>query len=343
MEKRKLEFPLVSVIIPAYNAENFLRNSIDSVINQSYPNIELIVVNDGSKDNTEKIALSYGNKVRYFFQKNSGVSSALNRGINESKGDYIAWLSHDDCFLPSKIEKQIDSFKLNPKAHICYTDYNVIDDFGIHQGVMKLPYYSKEDFSFHLLQAMFVCGSTVLIKKTCFFKENLFFSEDLKYAQDADLWMKLSLKYNYIHIDECLVNWRFHLEQGSRNDSAMRIDKRRYLKNAVNFIGVKGFFSDDQNIRNFEALAFSKLAYTMLKCHREPNLAISLYFKSILYWPSIMNKSIYRLIALLLFSQFYYKIGVLVARSLRNLKKDRLKSPNVDFKKASCLVDKTFF
>ena len=88
--------PKVSIIIPCYNGEKYLKNAIDSALSQSYENIEVIVVNDGSEDDTEKIALEYGKKIRYFKKKNGGVSSALNLGIKEMEGEYFSWLSHDE-------------------------------------------------------------------------------------------------------------------------------------------------------------------------------------------------------------------------------------------------------
>ena len=99
------QLPLVSIIIPVYNGADYVAEAIDSALNQTYKNIEIIVVNDGSNDNgkTEKIVLSYGEKIRYFSKENGGVSSALNIGIANMKGEYFSWLSHDDMYLPSKI------------------------------------------------------------------------------------------------------------------------------------------------------------------------------------------------------------------------------------------------
>ena len=100
------EYPLVSVVIPAYNASDYLAEAIDSALAQTYKNIEIIVVNDGSGDNgaTEQVAVSYGDKIRYFYKKNGGCASALNYGINVMRGDYFSWLSHDDLYLPAKVE-----------------------------------------------------------------------------------------------------------------------------------------------------------------------------------------------------------------------------------------------
>ena len=109
MQSSKVFAPKVSVVIPVYNGANYLREAIDSALSQTYSNIEIIVVNDGSNDKgeTRNIALSYGDKIRYFEKENGGVSSALNLGIREMTGEYFSWLSHDDSYKPQKIENSI--------------------------------------------------------------------------------------------------------------------------------------------------------------------------------------------------------------------------------------------
>ncbi|WP_032139571.1 glycosyltransferase family 2 protein, partial [Rickettsia tamurae] len=114
---------LVSIIIPVYNGANYMKEAINSALAQTYKNIEIIVVNDGSKDNgeTERVALSYGDKIRYFHKENGGCGSALNYGIKNMKGEYFSWLSHDDIYYPNKIEHQVNILnKLDNKDTIIY-------------------------------------------------------------------------------------------------------------------------------------------------------------------------------------------------------------------------------
>ena len=109
-----MEFnPKVSIVIPVYNGANFLREAIESALAQTYENIEVIVVNDGSTDSgtTEEIARSYGDRLRYYHKENGGVASALNFGIREMRGEYFSWLSHDDVYYPNKVETQIQYLK----------------------------------------------------------------------------------------------------------------------------------------------------------------------------------------------------------------------------------------
>lgn len=102
--------PLVSIIIPVYNGSNYLEESINSALAQTYRNIEVIVVNDGSTDGgaTERIALSYGDRIRYFYKENGGVSTALNLGLEKMKGEWFSWLSHDDLYLPEKLSPKYE-------------------------------------------------------------------------------------------------------------------------------------------------------------------------------------------------------------------------------------------
>ena len=113
----------VSVIIPAYNAEKFIGEAIESVLNQTYKNIEIIVVDDGSKDNTYHIVKqNFGNQVKLIRKKNGGVSSARNMGVKNAEGEFIAYLDADDYWLPQKLEIQLRCFEKFPECGLCYTD-----------------------------------------------------------------------------------------------------------------------------------------------------------------------------------------------------------------------------
>lgn len=342
MEKNNLILndDLVSVVIPAYNASNYLKYSIESVLNQSYSNIELIVVNDGSNDNnaTDLIAKSYGNKIKYYYQENSGVSVALNTGIKNSNGKWIAWLSHDDVFESNKIEKQLLHLKNHPEYDVSYCDYNVIDEFGNLQGCINLPSYDSKDFTIHLIQAMFVCGSTILMKKKCF--ESIgFFDEKLRYSQDADFWIRLSTKHKFLHSKEKLLNWRFHESQGSRNFTAMKNDRRNYLLNIINKISLYDIFEDQNRVKNFESRAQNKLAIIFLKCHREVDLSIILFKQSVAKWKSIRNPAHYYLIYLNYFGKYFYSFATQLAFIIRKTSRKNIKVPIVDFFHASNIVN----
>ena len=139
--------PRVSIIIPVYNGTNYMRDAIDSALNQTYENCEVIVVNDGSNDEgaTDAAARSYGDRIRYFKKENGGVATAVNYGIQQMTGEYAAWLSHDDIFTPDKIEKQIHAALAsgleNPVVHSNFEFWDVSKDK--HLTVDLLQNYTK--------------------------------------------------------------------------------------------------------------------------------------------------------------------------------------------------------
>lgn len=132
--------PVVSIIIPVYNGSNYLAEAIESALAQTYRPLEIIVVNDGSRDDgaSERVAKSYGDKIRYFPKNNGGVSSALNVGIKNMQGEWFSWLSHDDLYYPDKIKRQIQEIneRLNRKAVqkpddlVLYTAGELVDKDG---------------------------------------------------------------------------------------------------------------------------------------------------------------------------------------------------------------------
>ncbi|HJD60485.1 MAG TPA: glycosyltransferase [Rickettsia endosymbiont of Omalisus fontisbellaquei] len=213
--------PKVSIIIPVYNGANYMREAIDSALAQTYKNIEIIVINDGSRDNgeTERIALSYGDKIRYFSKENGGCASALNVGINNMQGEYFSWLSHDDIYLPNKVEHQINILnKLSNKDIILYCGYELIDKKSSSLYFVRPDErYSKEKLDiplFSLLRGL-IHGCTLLIPSK-YFNEVGLFDEALKHTQDYDLWFKLFRIVPLYFDSEVLIKSREHPEQSTR-------------------------------------------------------------------------------------------------------------------------------
>jgi len=209
-------YPKVSIIIPVYNGSKYLREAIDSALAQTYKNIEIIVINDGSNDGskTEMIAKSYGDKIRYFYQDNGGVASALNFGIRMMKGDYFSWLSHDDIYYPNKVEEQVNFFKKNRTDVILYTDYEYIDSESKYIRSEIIKNIEPRQFVYFLITSYPINGCTTLIPKTCFSNVGVF-NESLKTTQDYELWFRLAKKYQFIHLSKTLLKSRIHYEQGT--------------------------------------------------------------------------------------------------------------------------------
>lgn len=206
--------PKVSIIIPVYNGSDYMKYAIDSALAQTYKNIEVIVVNDGSKDNgkTKKVAKEYGNKIRYFEKENGGVSTALNLAIENMKGDYFSWLSHDDEYLPTKIEEQLKMIDENEKT-IIISDFYTINESGNITGTIKMNKKNIEKSSYYQLFEGNLNGITLLIPKKAFEEVGLF-DESLRCTQDYDLWYKMLNKgYKFKCIEKCLAKSRQHPNQ----------------------------------------------------------------------------------------------------------------------------------
>lgn len=212
--------PLVSIIIPVYNGANFMEEAIDSALAQTYKNIEIIVINDGSKDEgkTDAIAKAYGDKIRYFSKENGGCGSALNLGIAKMQGDYFSWLSHDDKYHPSKVEHQINILSnLNDKNTIIYGGYEVINTKSEITDTVRFDTISPLDKLntplFPLLRGL-IHGCALLIPSV-YFKEIGLFDETLPSTQDYALWFDI-MRVAPIHFDSrILIQSRQHPAQGT--------------------------------------------------------------------------------------------------------------------------------
>ena len=221
--------PLVSVVIPVFRGGDFFAEAIESVLEQTYDNIEIIVVNDGSDDNgeTRAIAERYKDKIRYFEKENGGVSTALNRGIKEMRGEYFSWLSHDDLYYPGKIEKQISFLERRPAKQplVIYSDFDVVDERGVLKGAYRI---NTRYTSNPLIPVMFgfLNGCTMLIPAVCFDEAGLF-DENLRATQDYELWFRLAKMYSFVHIPMTAVKSREHSLQSSKVDSGHSVEADR--------------------------------------------------------------------------------------------------------------------
>ena len=225
--------PLVSIIIPVYNGEKYMREAIDSALSQTYKNIEVIIVNDGSADGgkTEEIALSYGDRIRYFYKENGGVSSALNVGIKNMSGEYFSWLSHDDVYSPDKIEKQLSYIKDDKTLVLCSTRF-------IDKNSQPIVHHTNNNTQSMLSweeAVMYITknganGCAFLIPKKVFDIVGGF-DESLRYCQDILMWWNIFLAHYSLQLTEDVgVLTRVHEEQVTH----LRYD---LYHNDANYIG----------------------------------------------------------------------------------------------------------
>lgn len=229
--------PKVSIVIPVYNGENYLRDAIESAINQTYENCEVIVVNDGSTDGgkTAEIAKSYGKKIIYCEKPNGGVATAVNMGIKMMTGEYFAWLSHDDMFKEDKIEKQIEAIKKSGiKNAICHSNFEFLYvEENKNVKVNWLDQYTIQQLECSCFSPVFLAihGSTVLIHKSHFERVG-YYREDLKATQDSEFLFRAMRGQKSVFVGESLMVSRVHKQQGQQT---LKCHKEEYNKMFIDF------------------------------------------------------------------------------------------------------------
>jgi glycosyltransferase involved in cell wall biosynthesis len=207
------EYPLVSIIIPFYNCKYVVR-AISSALEQTYQNIEVVVVDDGSTQYLDMIK-PLRDKIIYIRKKNGGTASALNEGIRNSKGKYIAWLSSDDLFYNTKIEKQIN-FMINRNYLFTYTNYVCINEsHKIISDSIGPSNSSAKELLNSLKSGCSINGSTIIMQREVIRKLGLF-DESLIYANDYDYWIRVFLRYEIGHLNIPLSLYRIHRDMGSK-------------------------------------------------------------------------------------------------------------------------------
>ncbi|WP_074036239.1 glycosyltransferase [Exiguobacterium sp. AT1b] len=230
--------PLVSIVIPVYNGADYLNETIESALAQTYEPIEVIVVNDGSTDGgaTAAIAKQFSDRIRYFEKENGGVSTALNLGIEKMRGEWFSWLSHDDLYTPEKIAHQIkllDRMDSTQKTILsCGTD--LIDEVG--RPIQRLRkrtkghYTSDEMFDYLMLEAC-LSGCALLVPKRAF-KEAGMFPTNYRYIQDWVLWVDMALAgYEFLVTTNPYVKSRVHPKQQTKRISDVApIESRRFFE-----------------------------------------------------------------------------------------------------------------
>ena len=238
---KKRENPLVSVIIPTFNRGWQLKEAIDSVIAQNFEDFELIVIDDGSSDNTPDILNLYKNDIIAFTQNNKGVSAARNKGIALSSGRFIAFLDSDDLWMQNKLSTQVDFFNENHDALICQTD-----EIWIRNNVRVNPKRRHKKLSGmifeHSLKLCMVSPSAVMIKRKLFDEVGLF-DEDLPACEDYDLWLRISCSHPVYLIDIPLI-----IKRGGHTDQLSRLPVLdKYRIKALNKIIASGLLSEKQH------------------------------------------------------------------------------------------------
>lgn len=212
--------PLISINLCCYNSENYVRQTIDSILAQTYPHWELVVINDGSKDSTEEILNTYAasdERIHIHSQENQGLARSRNNGISYSHGEFIAFIDHDDWWDATMLEKQVKASCKNPAAALVYTDCMYVDTDGTPQrkGSNVEQPHSGRVFR-QLVLVDFIPLSAALVRREVL-EEVGRFNESFGIIEDYDIFLKVAEKYPVEYVDEVLMYYRVHLSNNSKN------------------------------------------------------------------------------------------------------------------------------
>ncbi|MUH01592.1 glycosyltransferase [Scytonema sp. UIC 10036] len=280
--------PKVSVVIPAYNSMQYLPETLESVLQQTFTNFEVLIINDGSTDNIIQWASEIADpRVKLISQKNQGVSVARNTGIALSQGEYIAFLDADDLWQQTKLEKQARCLDENPEIGLVHTSMALVDAKGKPTGRVMASFAEGEVWK-ELVESNKIACSSVMVRRCCLEKVGGF-EPNLHFAEDWDLWIRISSHYSFAVIKEPLYYYRQIPTSLSKNLAVLQqsfefvIEKTfrsvpqelLYLKNrsyghAYLCLGWKALQSYDKDYKR--ALQFSRSAlvyYPQLRYSRE--------------------------------------------------------------------------
>lgn len=218
--------PSVSIIIPTYNVERFIRDTIESILAQTYRDFEIIVVDDGSNDRTCEIVSAYGPPVRLIPQANAGVCAARNRGIEEAAGQFICLMDHDDYWFPDKLARQVEVMHAHADCGVVFSSFirwhpNATGEFSPPESfeVTAIPDEIDSDFSGWIYHQFLI--DCWMLTSTAMFRRNVFekcgrFDEGLPYSEDWDLWLRVSREFAFVKLKRPNTLYRQHASQGSR-------------------------------------------------------------------------------------------------------------------------------
>jgi len=219
----------VSIITPVYNSEKFLKESIQSVLSQTYSDIEVIAVNDGSTDDSLEILKQYEDKIIILNQKNMGLAEAVNAGIKKMSGHWLKWLSPDDILYPNAVEILVKEAKKIPENTILYSNWNMIDEKGNKLRDFHESNYNslnKFEFNVRLLDGQQINVNTSLIPSSLFNKGCLMHNLDETVAIDYDFFLRSGILYDmkFYLVEKNLLKYRIHKGQTSHRNIAKSLE-----------------------------------------------------------------------------------------------------------------------
>ena len=236
--------PLVTVLMPVFNAEQFLEESITSILNQTYYNFEFLIINDGSTDKSIEIIQGFTDeRIRLVcLEKNGGIIAALNLGLELAKGDYLARIDADDIALPERLEKQVDFLEKNIEVGCLGTDFLWHQE---HDEKSWINYYDNENIRVAMLFECAVCHPTIMMRMSIVCQHSLRYPRDYPHAEDYAFWLEISKYTQIVNLPEKLVSYRRHPLQISKVKSEIQCQSIRKIQfKQLRSLGLKVSVSD---------------------------------------------------------------------------------------------------
>ncbi|HJQ32235.1 MAG TPA: glycosyltransferase [Pyrinomonadaceae bacterium] len=277
--------PAVSVILPVYNGEDYVGCAIESVLAQTMQDFELIVVDDGSRDSTPTVVQSYGDRVRYVRQENGGVASAFNHGLRLARGRYVSWLSHDDVFLPTKLEEQLRAVAHLGTPAVCYTDIRYIDEQGVVTEERELEEHPPGEVLRNLIVGgpVSLASYSLLYDRRCV-EEVGTYDEAQRYTQDADMLVRLARRFPVVRAPGKLMSIRRHGGRSSVNEKWVS-DALDYYRGWLERLSLKELFPElgdaASGAERARALVWLGDGYAKHDSPPYPTLAAEQYIKAL--------------------------------------------------------------
>lgn len=245
------DLPLVSVIIPVYNGADYLEESLGSILAQTYPNIEIIIIDDCSIDNSVALieSMPATNITVLMNPNNIGVSASRNKGMHAANGKYIAFMDADDVSVPRRIESQVDFLEKNSEYGLISSDYETFEELlqTGKKSLKKLP--SDPDFiAARLLFQCVICCPASMLRADLIRKHGLYFDESLSMCEDWDLWYRVSQVSRVSNIEEVLLYYRKHSSNASRKRVEMHRSKTRLIQRSFRDQGMSVDELFDKNL-----------------------------------------------------------------------------------------------
>jgi len=270
----------ISVIIPTYNYGRFLREAIDSALVQTCPALEIIVVDDGSTDETSRILAGYGDRIRTICQENQGVGAARNAGIAAARGEYLAFLDSDDIWTPKKLERQIALFAADPDLGLVHCGAESFDNQGkISVLLSGMQGWVASDLLRLNREVITAPGSSILVPK-CIAEEMGGFDPVLQPSEDWDFCYRVSVRYRVGFVPEVLLRYRLHGSGIHLNISRMERGMLMALE--------KAFQSSDPDVQSLKKHAYGRIHRVLAGCYFQtgkPRLFLRHMIKSLRYDP----------------------------------------------------------